>query len=179
LVRFFALLLSVFLVGVSMSLMGGVAIFLNLPSLLLVAGCGVLLTIGAHGAAPFVAAVRAGWDAAETTAHQRARHRQVLRTLRNALCSLGAAGFVMGSVQMLSSLADPTAIGPAMVVSLLTVLYAVVLAELVVAPVLSRLRGPEDGHASVRAARSARGLATMGMTVIGTSGLLATLFGAF
>ena len=74
-----------------------------------------------------------------STEPEQRRALAVLTTMRLATLGAGAAGFLMGIVMMLGNLADPSAIGPAMAVALLSTLYAVVISELVVAPSIAAL----------------------------------------
>jgi chemotaxis protein MotA len=50
-----------------------------------------------------------------------------------------AFGTLVGLVQMLSNMSDPTAIGPAMAVALLTTLYGVLLVNLIALPIADKL----------------------------------------
>ena len=50
------------------------------------------------------------------------------------LCGAGVTGTLIGLVKMLANMSDPNTIGSALAVALLTSLYAVVLAELLVVP---------------------------------------------
>ena len=52
---------------------------------------------------------------------------------------MGLIGTLIGLVQMLGSLDDPSTIGPAMAVALLTTFYGVLLATLVFSPLASKL----------------------------------------
>lgn len=54
--------------------------------------------------------------------------------------ALGLIGTVIGLVQMLTKMNDPSAIGPAMAVALLTTFYGAVLANLVFLPLCGKLR---------------------------------------
>jgi len=54
--------------------------------------------------------------------------------------ALGMIGTLIGLVQMLKSMNDPEAIGPAMAVALITTFYGAVLANLVFLPVAGKLR---------------------------------------
>ena len=64
--------------------------------------------------------------------------------LLNALASyapaLGMIGTVIGLVQMLQSMDDPSSIGPAMAVALITTFYGAVLANLVFIPLAGKLK---------------------------------------
>lgn len=54
--------------------------------------------------------------------------------------ALGMIGTVIGLVQMLQSMNDPNAIGPAMAVALITTFYGAVLANLVFLPMVGKLK---------------------------------------
>jgi chemotaxis protein MotA len=54
--------------------------------------------------------------------------------------ALGMIGTVVGLVQMLQSMSDPSTIGPAMAVALLTTLYGAILANLVFNPMSGKLK---------------------------------------
>jgi len=63
----------------------------------------------------------------------------VLRRAAEAAPAMGLIGTLVGLVQMLGSLQDPTSIGPTMAVALLTTFYGAVLAHVVFAPLASKL----------------------------------------
>lgn len=70
------------------------------------------------------------------------RHRQsasVLRKMAEFAPAMGLIGTLIGLVQMLGNLQDPTSIGPAMAVALLTTFYGAVLANMVFLPMASKL----------------------------------------
>ena len=62
--------------------------------------------------------------------------------------AMGMIGTLIGLVQMLSSMDDPKAIGPAMAVALLTTLYGTMLANMVAMPIADKLnlRKTEEGR---------------------------------
>lgn len=77
-------------------------------------------------------------EAKETTQrHQRSA--SVLRRAGEVAPAMGLIGTLVGLVQMLGSLDDPTTIGPAMAVALLTTFYGAVLANMVFNPLASKL----------------------------------------
>lgn len=53
--------------------------------------------------------------------------------------AMGLIGTLIGLVQMLGNLDDPTKIGPAMAVALLTTLYGAILSTMVFTPLASKL----------------------------------------
>jgi chemotaxis protein MotA len=74
------------------------------------------------------------------------RHTQTVNILRKAAeisPAMGLIGTLVGLVQMLGNLEDPTTIGPSMAVALLTTFYGAVLANLVFTPLASKLEQNE------------------------------------
>ena len=64
---------------------------------------------------------------------------RVFHAIGEAAPAFGMFGTLVGLVQMLSNMADPTTIGPAMAVALLTTLYGVLLANLIAIPIADKL----------------------------------------
>jgi len=72
-----------------------------------------------------------------------ARHRrgkEILDGIGTAAPAFGMIGTLIGLVQMLTALEDPSAIGPAMAVALLTTLYGALIANLFALPLADKLR---------------------------------------
>lgn len=70
------------------------------------------------------------------------RHGATVRgwnAIADAAPALGMAGTIIGLIRMFAAMDDPSAIGPAMAMALLTTLYGVVLANMVAGPVAARL----------------------------------------
>ncbi len=63
----------------------------------------------------------------------------IYKSLGDAAPAFGMIGTLVGLVQMLSTMDDPAAIGPAMAVALLTTLYGAVIANLVCLPIADKL----------------------------------------
>ena len=124
----------------AVALGGSVSTFLDLPSLIIVVVVGFAFAIAAHGARPMFAALIAGFRSRATDDEDTELCAICLQTLRSSLCAAGAAGFLIGLVKMLQNMSDPSTIGPAMAVACLTAFYALVFAELVVGPMVHRLR---------------------------------------
>jgi chemotaxis protein MotA len=71
------------------------------------------------------------------------RHRsgaEVLNTMATFFPAMGMIGTLIGLVQMLTTMEDPTTIGPAMAVALLTTFYGAVAANLICLPMAGKLR---------------------------------------
>ncbi|MBN4075669.1 MAG: flagellar motor protein PomA [SAR86 cluster bacterium] len=72
---------------------------------------------------------------------------KVFKSLGDIAPAMGMIGTLIGLVQMLSNMADPQSIGPAMAVALLTTLYGAMLANMFALPVADKLelRKVEEG----------------------------------
>ncbi len=87
-----------------------------------------------------------GEDLAATTARVQ-RSANVLRKAAEVSPAMGLIGTLIGLVQMLGKLDDPSIIGPSMAVALLATLYGVLLANMVFNPLASKLeRNAADEH---------------------------------
>lgn len=78
----------------------------------------------------------------DDTASMMERHERSISILRRSAelaPAMGLIGTLIGLVQMLGNLSDPSAIGPAMAVALLTTLYGAVLANMVFTPLAAKL----------------------------------------
>lgn len=64
----------------------------------------------------------------------------IFKALGDAAPAFGMIGTLVGLVQMLSTMDDPSTIGPAMAVALLTTLYGAVIANLVALPISDKLK---------------------------------------
>ncbi len=84
---------------------------------------------------------------AEATMDRHIRSAGVLRRAGEVAPAMGLIGTLVGLVQMLGHLEDPSSIGPAMAVALLTTFYGAVLANMVFLPVANKL----ERNASVEA----------------------------
>lgn len=75
-------------------------------------------------------------DAVQDLRH---RHAGVLRRAAEVAPSMGLIGTLIGLIQLLGNLNDPSSIGPAMAVALLTTFYGAILAYMVLAPIAAKL----------------------------------------
>jgi chemotaxis protein MotA len=64
---------------------------------------------------------------------------RIYKQLGDAAPAFGMIGTLVGLVQMLSTMDDPSAIGPSMAVALLTTLYGAVLANVIALPIADKL----------------------------------------
>ena len=86
----------------------------------------------------------------EATFERHQRSAGVLRRAGEVAPAMGLIGTLIGLVQMLGSLDDPSSIGPAMAVALLTTFYGAVLANMVFTPLASKLERNAQIEATVR-----------------------------
>ncbi|MCB2009090.1 MAG: MotA/TolQ/ExbB proton channel family protein [Geminicoccaceae bacterium] len=77
---------------------------------------------------------------------RRQQAESVLRRAADVAPAMGLIGTLIGLVQMLGQLDDPTAIGPGMAVALLTTFYGAMLAHAVLTPLAERLSRIGDGE---------------------------------
>jgi len=69
---------------------------------------------------------------------------KVFRAIGESAPAFGMVGTLVGLVQMLSSMDDPTTIGRAMAVALLTTLYGVLVAQLIALPISDKLEAKNE-----------------------------------
>lgn len=65
--------------------------------------------------------------------------KNIFKSLGNAAPAFGMIGTLIGLIQMMASMSDPSQIGPAMAVALLTTFYGALLANLVFLPIADKL----------------------------------------
>ena len=75
----------------------------------------------------------------QAAARRQIRTVSVLRKAAEISPAMGLIGTLVGLVQMLGNLSDPSTIGPSMAVALLTTFYGAVLANMVFTPLASKL----------------------------------------
>ena len=114
--------------------------FVDIPSVAIVTGCTVLFTFAHHSVGQTLKAFRAAISGKEVSAADGQTYVRILSTTRVLASGSGILGSLIGLVSMLANMSDPTAIGPAMAVALLTLLYGVFIAELFVGPLINRVR---------------------------------------
>ncbi len=105
--------------------------FIDTPSLFIVLG---IVLSGALWSYPIAETKQAFFDAFSADEIEEGRAKQgyrIFQSMAGYAVSGGIVGTVIGLIKMLSNLDDPTAIGPAMAVALLTILYGVIFGEVV------------------------------------------------
>lgn len=63
----------------------------------------------------------------------------IFRSIGEAAPAFGMIGTLVGLIQMLSNLSDPSSIGPAMAVAMLTTLYGAMIANLLALPIADKI----------------------------------------
>ena len=103
--------------------------------------------MAAQGPGRIVRAISVGITQAPVAPEEARRHAACLSSLRGTFIGAGLTGSLIGLVSMLQTLDDPSKIGPAAAVMILTVFYGVILSELIVNPmrhaVLRIAHGPD------------------------------------
>ncbi len=133
-IRFLFYILGFGIIAAVMLLGGDLAAFLDLASVTITLGGSAVFTLAAHGPSRVWDAISAGFRQDPVEQDEASQHARVLQSLRGALIGTGVIAFLIGGVHMLQHMDDPSQIGPAVAVALLSVLYSVTLAELIVAP---------------------------------------------
>lgn len=87
-------------------------VFIDLPSILIVLGTMIFLSISKHSFKEILSFSD-----------------EVVLSLINFSLMGGGIGFILGLVQMFQNMSDPSAIGPAMAVCILTVFYSLIIAS--------------------------------------------------
>ncbi|MGH0033756.1 MAG: motility protein A [Myxococcota bacterium] len=94
--------------------------------------------LGVDGLSPdVICAILTSEVGALRTRHQRGK--DIFKFLGATAPAMGMIGTLIGLVQMLKTISDPSAIGPAMAVALLTTLYGAILAFLIFNPIADKL----------------------------------------
>ena len=117
-----------------------ICMFFNLPSLIIVMGGTLTFTLAAHSPTRTLIAFMTALSPLQLSPTESLKHQNVISTARLLASASGVIGTMIGLVQMLAQMDDPSAIGPAMAVAILSILYGVTLAELFFAPLINRLK---------------------------------------
>ena len=85
--------------------------------------------------------------------YMKQRHKSgqgIFKGMGSAAPAFGMIGTLIGLVQMLRSLNDPSSIGPAMAVALITTFYGAILANLIFNPIATKLSNKSDEEVLIR-----------------------------
>jgi flagellar motor component MotA len=120
-------------------LMGSpLGVFLDLPSALLVFGGGVLAWLAIVG--DRWRALPDALRAERPTAAQLDAAEDVARSGRRAVWLMGLVSTIIGLIQIMQGLDDPSALGPALAVAVMTLFYAGLADVFVVSPLITKVR---------------------------------------
>ncbi|MGO1117880.1 motility protein A [Rhodovibrionaceae bacterium A322] len=86
----------------------------------------------------------------DATMRRHIRSAGVLRRAGEVAPAMGLIGTLVGLVQMLGNLEDPTSIGPAMAVALLTTFYGAILANMIFLPLANKLERNSHEESQVK-----------------------------
>jgi flagellar motor component MotA len=129
------------------------------PAFMIVVGGTFFLTLGHHSVAHVRAAFQAVLVGDTLSVEEATRHILVFSTARMIAQALGAIGFLLGLVHVLGHLSDPTKIGAGLAVSLISTLYGLILAELILGPLKNRVSSSvADVNATALKAASPSGM---------------------
>jgi chemotaxis protein MotA len=87
---------------------------------------------------------------ADATAQRMQRSASIMRRAAEVAPAMGLIGTLVGLVQMLGSLDEPSKIGPAMALALLTTLYGALLANIVFSPLAAKIERNASAEAILR-----------------------------
>ena len=138
--RFIFIILGLITLCTALVINSDILLFIDVASLLFVTVMPLFLTLGFHGPIDLSKAVLSSLIANKLNEQSSFSYQQTLSTLRLTTSASGVIGALIGFVSMLANMDDPSKIGPAMAVSLLTALYAVIISELLIAPMINRLK---------------------------------------
>ena len=113
--------------------------FLHPTSGLLVVGATVGLSLAHHSAAKLSAAFKAALGREPLDNDVATGHAAVLSTTRMVALASGAVGFIVGLVHVFKNLSDPNNVGAGVAIMLTSVLYALILSELFIGPLINRI----------------------------------------
>ena len=147
--------------------------FIDLPSLLLVSGVTLGVTVWSCSMQDIFTALSSALFSGPLDEDDAVRGQAVFNRAADGAVAAGMLGTIIGLVQMLNHLDDPSVIGPAMAVALLTLLYGVLLGELCLRSMGADLVG-RSAASSTR--RDRRGSISIYATMMSLMVLLATFF---
>jgi len=75
---------------------------------------------------------------------------KIFRAIGDTAPAFGMFGTLVGLVQMLANMSDPSSIGPAMAVAMLTTLYGVLMANLIALPIADKLESKSSEDKALR-----------------------------
>ena len=146
--RFVYILLAISMVLLVILLGGELHLFVHAPSLCLVFGYAFAFMFFHHPPKETKNALSAALFHKALEPKKAAYYHHILTNARAITTSGGIVGWLIGSVHMLFTLNDKTAIGPHLATAFLSLIYAVIAAEILLSPLLNRLSKHMDNAIS-------------------------------
>jgi flagellar motor component MotA len=138
--RFLFFIFGCFSLIFAINMSSNILLFIDISSLAFVILIPLFFTLAHHHHLELIIAIVVSIRGIKVNQQSSNKYQEVLSTLRLTISGSGVIGLLVGFVSMLSNMDDPSSIGPAMAVGLLTPLYAIIASELLVAPMINRLR---------------------------------------
>ena len=138
--RFLHFIFGCFSLIIAISMSSNISAFIDLSSLAFVTLIPLFFTLAHHHHIELVNAIMVSIRGVNINQQLSNHYQEVLSTFRLTISGSGVIGLLVGFISMLSNMDDASSIGPAMAVALVTPLYAIIVSELLVAPMINRLR---------------------------------------
>ena len=115
-------------------------LFIDMPSLVIVLGGAIVFTLTHHRPGAIVKAVKSALG--KHTGSDLSNHYQVLQNLRRITMVCGVSGGIIGLATVIryANPASAKLMGPGMAVAILSMLYGLILSELLVGPLCAKLK---------------------------------------
>lgn len=143
--------------GIAVSEHGSPWAFVDLPSVALVFGGALTLSVGAHSTSGVITAIGAGLGLSAPTGPDIKTHVQTLGTLRSSIALMSGLGLSLGVLGLMKNMSDLTAIGPCVATALLSTFYGLLASELALGPMINRLVAHSEPRQEVDATHRAAG----------------------
>ena len=118
---------------------GSIAPLLGGSPAIIVLGATILFSFAFHSPAEFKSALKALNNKTQLMSSEASRHIAVLATPRIIAIAAGSLGFLVGFSIVCQNLDDPSRLGPGMATAILSPLYAIFIAEILMGPWGNRL----------------------------------------
>jgi len=131
--------LAIFFATAAMSLSGGIILFINIPSILVVFGISYFMGVATFGWKDFNLAIKALFVVFQkkVPCWLELKHLNMIESMRSYILLSGLFGVITGAIGLLANLDDPRVIGPALAVMLLTIYLSIFLILFLCQPALS------------------------------------------
>lgn len=134
-----------FLVISAIAIGSPIIIFFDIPSLIMTLGVGSVLTIISFSTKEISSAIKHVYGAIGTK-DELQKSAYIWECAARNLIMASAIGMIIGIIQMLQNLSDPSTIGPSIAVALLTVFYGFFFSALLPVPAMFMLKKRFDSQ---------------------------------